>query len=85
MRMKNRNKKRKKGLTIANKKSIRLRSNELTDNERNLFEKLDMPMWFVPYIEKVRYMSSKAAVIGTLRIALTFMWYKVNFPTRFKI
>ena len=85
MRMKNRNKKRKKGLTIANKKSIRLRSNELTDNERNLFEKLDMPMWFVPYIEKVRYMSSKAAVIGTLRIALTFMWYKGNFPTRFKI
>ena len=72
-------------LTIANKKSLRLRSNELTDNERNLFEKLDMPMWFVPYIEKVRYMSSKATVVEMLRIALVFMWYKVNFPTRFNI
>lgn len=72
-------------LTIANKKSKRLRSNELTDNERNLLEKLDMPTWFVPYIEKVRYMGSKSAVIGTLRIALAFMWYKINYPEKFEM
>ena len=72
-------------LTITNKKSKRLRSNELTDKERNLLENLDMPLWFVPYIEKVRYMGSKSAVIGTLRIALVFMWYKVNFPDKFEV
>ena len=72
-------------LTIANKKSNRLRSNELTDNERNLLETLDMPPWFVTYIERVRYMGSKAAIVGTLRIALVFMWYKVNFPDKFEV
>ena len=71
-------------LAIANKKSNRLRSNELTDKERNLLENLDMPTWFVPYIEKVIYMGSKAAIVGTLRIALVIMWYKVNFPDKFE-
>ena len=70
-------------LIIANKKSKCLRSNELTDNERNHLETLDMPTWFVPYVDRVRYMCSKAAVVGTLRIALVFMWFKINYPDKF--
>ena len=72
-------------LAIANKISRGLRSNELTDNERNLIDHLDLPTWFMPYVQKVRYMSSKAAVVGTLRIALVFMWFKINYPERFEM
>ena len=72
-------------LDVANKISKGLRSNELTDSEYNLLEHLDLPSWFMTYVEKVRYMSSKAAVIGILRIALTFMWFKINYPDNFEM
>jgi DNA polymerase III alpha subunit (gram-positive type) len=72
-------------LTIANKISKGLRSNELTNNERDLIEHLDLPEWFIPYVDKVHYMSSKAATIGVLRIALAFMWYKINYSDKFDI
>ena len=69
-------------LNIANKISEGLLSNEFTDNESALLEHLALPLWFMPYATKVRYMSSKAAVVGILRIALTFMWFKVKFPDK---
>ena len=72
-------------LNIANKVSKGLHSNELTDNERTLLEALDLPEWFIPYIEKVRYMSSKATTIGMLQIALAFLWYKIQFPEKFNV
>ena len=52
--------------------------------DRALLEYLDLPEWFVPYIEKIQYMSNKANSVGTLRIALAFMWYKINYPETFK-
>ena len=51
--------------------------------DRALIEYLDLPEWFVPYIEKIQYMSNKANSVGTLRIALAFMWYKINYPCVF--
>jgi DNA polymerase III alpha subunit (gram-positive type) len=72
-------------LTIANKISKGLRSGELTNNERDLLEHLDLPEWYIPYVDKVHYMSSKASTIGVLRIALVFMWYKTNYPDKFEM
>jgi len=72
-------------LTIANKISKGLRSGELTKSERDLLEHLELPEWFIPYIDNVHYMSSKAATIGVLRIALACMWYKINYPDKFKM
>ena len=51
--------------------------------DRALIEYLDLPEWFIPYIEKVQYMSNKANSVDTLRIALAFMWYKINYPCVF--
>lgn len=51
--------------------------------DRALLEYLDLPKWFVPYIEKIQYMSNKANSVGTLRIGLAFMWYKINYPKEF--
>ena len=48
-----------------------------------ILESLDLPDWFIPYIEKVSYMSPKAVGVETLRIALAFMWYKINYPEAF--
>jgi hypothetical protein len=72
-------------LDITNKISKGLRSGELTNNERDLLEHLELPEWFIPYIDKVHYMSSKATTIGVLRIALAFMWYKINYPDKFEM
>lgn len=72
-------------LDITNKISKGLRSGELTNNERDLLEHLELPEWFIPYIDKVHYMSSKATTIGVLRIALAFIWYKINYPDKFEM
>jgi DNA polymerase-3 subunit alpha (Gram-positive type) len=72
-------------LDITNKISKGLRSGELTNNERDLLEHLELPEWFIPYIDNVHYMSSKATTIGVLRIALAFMWYKINYPDKFEM
>ena len=53
------------------------------EKERTLLAHPDLPAWFVPYIEKVHYMTSKAATIGILQIALGFMWYKIHYPKAF--
>lgn len=70
---------------ITNKISKGLRSDKLTNSERDLLERLDLPEWYIPYIEKVHYMCSKASTIGALRIALAFIWYKINYPDQFEI
>lgn len=51
--------------------------------DNSLIEYLNLPNWFIPYVEKIEYMSSKANSISVLRTALTFMWYKVNCPEAF--
>jgi DNA polymerase-3 subunit alpha (Gram-positive type) len=70
---------------MTNKISRGSRSNKLTNNECDLLDHLDLPEWFIPYIKKVYYMSSKASTIGVLRIALAFMWYKINYPDKFEM
>ena len=70
---------------VTNKINKGSRSNKLTNNERDLIEHLDLPEWFIPYVDKVHYMSSKATTIGVLRIALAFMWYKINYPDKFEM
>lgn len=70
-------------LNIANKICQERLAKEMTEHECSLLEHLDLPAWFVPYISKVHYMSSKAATIGILRIALAFMWYKIRYPEYF--
>ena len=55
----------------------------MSAEERAILESLDLPDWFIPYIEKISYMSSKAVAVGTLRIALAFMWYKINYREAF--
>ena len=55
----------------------------MSAEERAILESLDFPDWFIPYIEKISYMSSKAVAVGTLRIALVFMWYKINYREAF--
>ena len=51
--------------------------------ERELLNHLNLPEWFIPYVEKIEYMTSKSNSISSLRIALAFMWYKVNYPEVF--
>lgn len=70
---------------ITNKISKGLRSDKLTNSERDLLEHLDLSEWYIPYIEKVHYMCSKSTTIGVLRIALAFIWYKINYPDQFEI
>ncbi len=56
----------------------------ISAEDRALLEYLDLPEWFIPYVEKIEYMTSKSNSISSLRIALAFMWYKVNYPEMFK-
>ena len=56
----------------------------ISAEDRALLEYLDLPEWFIPYVEKIEYMTSKSNSISSLRIALAFMWYKVNHPETFK-
>ena len=56
----------------------------MSAEDRALLEYLDLPEWFVSYVEKIEYMTSKANSVSSLRIALAFMWYKVNYPETFK-
>jgi DNA polymerase III alpha subunit (gram-positive type) len=70
---------------MTNKISRGSRSDKLTNNECDLLDHLDLPEWFIPYIKKVHYMSSKASTIGVLRIALAFMWYKINYSDKFEM
>lgn len=72
-------------LNLANKISRGLKADELTDDEFILLSNLDLPTWFMPYIEKVIYMGAKSVSVGVLRIALAFMWYKMNFPDKFDV
>ena len=51
--------------------------------DRELLNHLNLPDWFIPYIEKIQYLSHKAHDIYNLRTALVFMWYKVNYPEEF--
>ena len=55
----------------------------MSAEDRAILESLDLPDWFGPYIEKVSYMSPKAIGVGALRIALAFMWYKINYRETF--
>ena len=56
----------------------------ISAEDRVLLEYLDLPEWFIPYVEKIEYMTSKSNSISSLRIALAFMWYKINYPEMFK-
>lgn len=56
----------------------------ISAEDRALLEYLDLPEWFIPYAEKIQYMFPKAHNLESLRIALTLMWYKVNYPEMFK-
>lgn len=56
----------------------------ISAEDRALLEYLDLPEWFVSYVEKIEYMTSKSNSISSLRIALAFMWYKANYPETFK-
>lgn len=51
--------------------------------DRAVLEYLDLPKWFATYLEKVQYMSPKSHSVENLRIALVFMWYKINYPEIF--
>ncbi len=55
----------------------------ISAEELALLDYLDLPEWFIPYAERIQYMFSKAHNIESLRIALTFMWYKINYPKEF--
>ena len=55
----------------------------ISAENRALLEYLDMPGWFISYIEKIDYMFPKAHNIESLRTSLTFMWYKINYPEVF--
>lgn len=56
----------------------------ISAEDRTLLEYLDLTEWFIPYAEKIQYMFPKAHNIESLRIALTLMWYKINYPEAFK-
>lgn len=70
-------------LNVANKMRKGRLDEKLTDEECMLLAQHTLPSWFIPYIEKVHYMSVKATTIGILRIALAFMWYKIHYPANF--
>ncbi len=53
--------------------------------DRALIEYLDLPEWFIPYVEKINYMTSKSNSVANLRTALAFMWYKINYPEEFEM
>lgn len=57
----------------------------ISAEDRALLEYLDLPEWFIPYAEKIEYMFPKAHNVESLRIALAFMWYKINYPEEFEI
>ena len=69
---------------IANKARVGFYSNNgVSGEDLAILDGLDLPDWFIPYIEKVSYMSPKSVGIETLRIALAFMWYKINYREAF--
>ncbi len=55
----------------------------ISAEDRALLDYLDLPEWFIPYVEKIEYMTSKSNSISSLRIAIAFMWYKINYPCAF--
>ena len=70
---------------LTNKISKGLHANKLTYNEHALLRHSGLPSWFFPYVDRVEFLSSKSATIGMLKIALAFMWYKVNYPDKFEM
>ena len=70
---------------IADKISHGLHFNELKERECDLLKNSNLPTWFIPYADKVRYISSKAAVVGSFRIALALVWYKLVFPEKYVV
>ena len=51
----------------------------------NIFSlsELPLPSWFIPSLSKIMYLFPKAHSLCYVRLALTFMWFKRNFPKEF--
>ncbi len=56
----------------------------VSDEMKNWFDYIGVDAWFAESIEKIKYLFPKAHGVSYVKIALTLMWYKLNYPTQFK-
>ena len=71
-------------LNISGKLSRgRRNESEAAGVDMEILTRKELPAWLPSYIEKVRKSVSKASTVTTLRIALTLMWFKINYPEKF--
>lgn len=68
---------------IAFELTERIRHGRLDASSRLILSSLDLPEWFMDYVESIKYMFPKAHSVSYLREALAFMWFKLNYPEKF--
>lgn len=51
-----------------------------SEETEKILTMLDLPEWYLGALKKVTYLFPKAHGISYVQLALTLMWYKVNYP-----
>lgn len=69
---------------IAYELTEKIRRGALDANSRLILSSLDLPKWFLPYAEKIKYMFPKSHAVSMMRDTMTFMWFKLRYPKEFK-
>ena len=64
---------------IAYELTERIRHGRLDANSRLILSSLDLPEWFMDYVENIRYMFPKSHSVSRLGEALAFMRFKPCF------
>lgn len=55
----------------------------LTDEQREIMEKLPLPSWYIGACEKIKYMFPKAHAVAYVMLSFRVAYYKLNYPLEY--